>query len=90
MLVVFQHLDGVEHHQTADLLAQIAPTGADQLGNTTAKLVNTYTKLLATGTGRADDADVAAAHRVAKTECRAVDDGGATVRTHHQQAFLMG
>jgi hypothetical protein len=29
--VGFQHVDGVEHHQAADLFAQIAPAGADEL-----------------------------------------------------------
>ena len=29
--IVFQHPDGIEHHQATDFLAQVAPAGADQL-----------------------------------------------------------
>ena len=49
--------------------------------------MNAHAQLLTTGAGCADDANRAAAHRVSKAQPRAVDDGGAAVRPHHQQPF---
>ena len=88
-LVGFQHLDGVEHHQAANSLAEIAPAGTNQLRHTAAEFVNAHAQLLAAGAGSADDANRAAAHRVSKAQSRAVDDGGAAIRPHHQQPFLV-
>ena len=84
-----QHANRVKHHQAANLLTQIASTGANQLGNSAAKLVNAYAQLLATGTGRTNNSDVAATHCVAKTQRRAVNDGGSAVWPHHQQPFFV-
>ena len=84
-----QHTNRVKHHQAANLFAQIASTGANQLGNPAAKLVNAYAQLLATGTGGANNSDVAATHRIAKTQRRAVNNGGSAIGTHHQQPFFM-
>ena len=84
-----QHANRVKHHQAANLFTQIASTCANQLGNSAAKLVNAYAQLLATGTGGTNNSDVAATHRVAKTQRRAVNDGGSAIWPHHQQSFFM-
>ncbi|MDM8804293.1 hypothetical protein QU845_25295, partial [Escherichia coli] len=44
-------LDGVEHHQAADFLAQVAPAGANQLRNAAAKFMNADAQLLTAGAG---------------------------------------
>ncbi|MOA11630.1 hypothetical protein D3C78_1315820 [compost metagenome] len=88
-VVGFEHVDRIEHHQSADLLAEIASACANQLRNPTAKFMNARAQFLAAGARRTHDANRTTAHRVAKAQRRAVDDGGAAVRSHHQQSFFM-
>ena len=51
--------------------------------------MNAHAQLLAAGTGGANDANRPATHRVGEAQPRAVDNGGAAVRPHHQQTLFM-
>ena len=84
-------VERVDRHQRgdrADLGLEVAAAGADGVADAAAGARDQAGHFLHAGARRADDADVAARHRVGESERRAGDDRGAAVRAHHQQAAL--
>ena len=51
--------------------------------------MNAHAEFLAAGPGCADNPNRPATYRVSEAQPRAVDNGGAAVRPHHQQPFLV-
>ena len=78
------HLEG----DRADFFRQVAPAGADAVGDAAAQLVDAGGDLLQTGAGSRNHADGALADLVGETQAGTLDDGGAAVGSHHQQTFL--
>ena len=81
-------LEALDHHQPADLLLEVAPAGADHLGEPLTEFVYLNGDFLGSGSRGADHADLPPPDGVGKAQGFAVDDRRTAVRTHHQQAFF--
>ena len=80
-----ERVDRRQRRDAADLRLQIPPADADCVRHAAAAARDQARDFLHAGTGRADDADAAARHRIGKCDRHAADDGGPAVRSHHQQ-----
>ena len=85
--VAREHVDGLQHGGAAYGLVHIAAAGADGLRYAATEAVDLRRHFLQAGARSGDDANGAAAHDVGKAQRHAVDDGGAAIGPHHQQAL---
>jgi len=88
-IVVLERHDGVLYRHRADLLVEVAATGADGVHATAAQAVDHAGNLLDTRAGSAHDTDVARVDDVGEGDRHARDNTGAAVGTHEEQALLV-
>ena len=88
--VAAEEIEALVGRHRAHGLGQVAPAGAQGVGDAPAQLVDAGADLLQSGSRGSDHANGAAAHPVGKAQAHAVDDGRAAVRAHDQQPFFSG
>ena len=71
-------------------IGKIAAASAQTMRKSAAHLVHAHRHLLQSGTGCSHHTDGSLANFIGKAQSNAVDNGGTTVRAHHQQAFRLG
>ena len=85
-----ERLQCAQHHETADLVREIAAADADRLRDALAQPGDRARDLLQPGARGGREADAAPRHHVGEAERHAVEDGGAAVGPEQEAPALAG